>query len=476
METVEIARLADVAAFINHSDGQRRQNATVVLLLALGGIFTDAYDFTSLSIGAVQLKHEFGLTPLALGTLTSSMALGALLGGLFGGYVTDRVGRVRMFAVNMALFVLATLVAALAPNYGVLLVARVFMGIGVGLDFPVAMSFIAEYSSLRRKGSAVNLWQAVWYTAGACCYIVGLAMIGLGAGPSLWRWAVAFGALPAFVVLLLRFVLMHESPLWEAARGNLAAAGRILEATYHVRVHVDPAAQARFSVRSHRESLAVYGQLFSPRYRWRTIQSLLVSTTQNVEYYGVAFYFPTIALILFGRGLAVAIAGSLVFNLFGIAGGVLQSRLTNRVGVRRLAIIGFTGVIATLVVLGLTGRHIPPLAGALLIGLFIFSHAFGPGSQGLTLATLSFPTEMRGVATGFVQACQRVGSIFGFYYFPLLVASITLYPTLLVLALVPAIGLLSALLIRWDPTGMDLDIEDGATANNRASLGERVAS
>src|SRR5260221_7513979 len=426
MDTIRIGRLADVADFINRADGQRRQNATVVLLLALGGIFTDAYDFTSLSIGAVQLRHEFGLTPVGLGTLTSSMAIGAVLGGLFGGYYTDRLGRVKMFAVNMMLFVAATLVAALAPNYGVLLGARLFMGIGVGLDFPVAMSFIAEYNPLRRKGSAVNLWQPVWYTAGACCYLIGLAMIGLGAGHPRWRWAVAFGAVPAFIVLLLRFVIMHESPLWEAARGNLAGAAAILEATYHVRVDVDPTAQARFSVKAHRESLAVYRALFSPRYRYRTLQAVLISTTQNAEYYAVAFYLPSIALLIFGRGLAVAIAGSLVFNLFGIVGGSLQSRLTNRIGIRRLAIIGFSGVIATLLVLGLLGRHIPPLLGGLFVGLFIFSHAFGPGSQGLTLATLSFPTAMRGAAAGFVQACQRCGSVFGFYYFPLLVASITL--------------------------------------------------
>ncbi len=457
---ISIGSLKDVAAFINRSDASRRQNSQVILLLALGGIFTDAYDFTSLSIGAVQLREQFHLTPLSLGTLTSSMAVGALLGGLFGGYYTDRLGRLKMFAVNMTLFVLATIVAALAPNYAVLLIARFFMGVGVGLDFPVAMSFIAEYKSLRTKGSSVNLWQPVWYAAGACCYVVGLVMIGLHTDRALWRWAVGFGAVPAFIVLMLRFVLMHESPLWEASRGNLQGAARILQATYHVRVEVDTALQARFRPRTHAESLWVYRRIFSHRYRLRTLQAVLISTTQNAEYYAVAFYLPTIALMIFGRGLAVAIAGSLVFNLFGIAGGGLQSRLTNLIGIRRLAFMGFAGGGATLVIVGLCGTGLPPLAGGLLVGLFIFCHAFGPGSQGLTLATLSFPTEMRGAASGFVQACQRIGSVFGFYYFPLLKASIGLYPTLLALGIVPTIGLLTAILIRWDPTGRDLDIEE----------------
>ena len=140
------------------------------------------------------------------------MAVGALLGGLFGGYFADRLGRLKMFFVNMLLFVVATIVAALAPNYTTLLIARFFMGIGVGLDFPVAMSFVAEYNSLKKKSGAVNLWQVVWYVAGSCCYLLALLMIGLHAGPSLWRWAVGFGALPAFAVLVLRFFFMDSRP------------------------------------------------------------------------------------------------------------------------------------------------------------------------------------------------------------------------------------------------------------------------
>jgi MFS family permease len=72
------------------------------------------------------------------------------------------------------------------------------------------------------------------YIASSICFIFGLIMYGLGAGANLWRWAVGFGALPALVILVLRFFLMDESPLWEAARGNLIAAARILERTYHV--------------------------------------------------------------------------------------------------------------------------------------------------------------------------------------------------------------------------------------------------
>jgi putative MFS transporter len=471
-EPLVIRRFEDVLQFINSADHRRKQGGGFVVLLALGGIFTDAYDFTSLGIGAVQLREQFGLTPLMLGTLTAIMAVGALFGGLFGGYYTDRLGRFKMFFVNMLLFVVATLVAALAPNYTVLLIARFFMGVGVGLDFPVAMAFIAEYNSVERKGGLVNLWQAVWYIAGSCCFLLALAMFKLGAGPDLWRWAVGFGAVPAFTILVLRFFLMDESPLWEAARGNLAAAGKILEGTYHVRVEVDPQAQANFVARrTHAQSLALYRQIFSPRYRLRTLQAVVISTMQSCEYYAVGFYLPTIALLLFGTDFVTAILGSLVFNLFGIAGGTLQARLTQSWGIRRLAMVGCTIVIATLLILGMFGRHFSPLLGAAFIALFIFGHSFGIGSQGLTLASLSFPTEIRGAASGFTQAVQRVGSVVGFFFFPVLVAAIGLYPTLLYLSLVPLIALAAVIAIKWDPTGIDVDGEHVALQAEAARTG-----
>ena len=465
---VFIRSVEDVVNFINKSDHRRRQNATLVLLIALGGIFTDAYDFTSLGVGAVQLRQAFGLTPSALGTLTSIMAVGALFGGLFGGYFADRLGRFKMFFVNMLLFVVATIVAALAPNYTVLLIARFLMGIGVGLDFPVAMSFVAEYNSLKKEERRHQSLAGCGFVAGSCCYLIAMGMISLHTGNTLWRWAVGFGAISAFAVLVLRFFFMEESPLWEASRGNFAGAARILEATYHVRTAVDPGAQARFRKMSHQESWSRYKQIFAPRFRIRLLQAIFISTTQNVEYYAVGFYLPTIGLLIFGHNLKIAILGSLTFNLFGILGGGLQSRLTSRVGIRPLAIIGFCGVIVSLLILGAFGRHFSPLVGAAVLAAFIFWHAFGPGPQGPTLATLSFPTAIRGAASGFNQACQRVGAVIGFYFFPVLVGAVGLYPTLLMLSVMPAIGLAAASLIRWDPTRVDVDGNDSAAVESIA--------
>jgi predicted MFS family arabinose efflux permease len=92
-----------------------------------------------------------------------------------------------------------------------------------------------------------------------------------------------------------------------------------------------------------------------------------------------------------------------------------------------------------------------------LLAGFIFGHAFGPGSQGMAMATLSYPTELRGLGTGWGQGITRVGSILGFFLFPVVLAQIGLYTTLLFLAIVPILGLVATLIIKWDPAGKDVE-------------------
>ncbi len=231
-----IASATDVAHFVDTRPATR--GAWLIVLVALGGVFVDAYDFTSLGIGVVQLKTAFGLTPFQVGSVTAMMAFGAFCGALWGGYYTDKIGRFKMFLLDLVFLVVAAIGAALAVNLAMLLCFRFLMGVGVGLDFPVALSFIAEFAERRRRGGSINLWQPMWYVAASATGLVVLPFYFLGAGPQLWRIAVGFGAVPALVILVLRYRWMDESPLWAARNLGLAEAARVIRKTYGVAVRV----------------------------------------------------------------------------------------------------------------------------------------------------------------------------------------------------------------------------------------------
>jgi predicted MFS family arabinose efflux permease len=110
--------------------------------------------------------------------------------------------------------------------------------------------------------------------------------------------------------------------------------------------------------------------------------------------------------------------------------------------------------------MGLTGdTHFIALP-ILFIALFIFGQSFGPGAQGMTMATLSYPTELRGLGSGWGQGTTRIGSILGFYLFPVVLSIGGIYTTFLVLTIVPVIGLIATLLIKWEPIGTDVEKEE----------------
>ncbi len=188
---------------------------------------------------------------------------------------------------------------------------------------------------------------------------------------------------------------------------------------------------------------------------------------QSVQYFAVGFYLSAITATLFGKSTLLQIVGPLGFNfIFGVGGALLGSALTQKWGSRKLAMRGFFCSAVLLVVIGVSGPSLQggfALVGGLLVGLFIFTHAGGPAAQGMTLATLSYPTHLRGAGTGMAQAVLRIGSIGGLTFFPIMTESFGL-SALIFLAAAPVIGLLTTLLINWEPVGRDIDAEELAAA------------
>jgi len=321
---------------------------------------------------------------------------------------------------------------------------------------PASFSFVAEFTNRRRKGGFVNFWQAMWYIA--VCAAAAIALpIFLGAGAeNLWRWMVGLGAVPALIVLLLRLRFTEESPMWAAQNLGVAEAARILESTYHLSVEVQPISSQETTRRESAWSRT--RELFTGHYRRRTALAAIISGTQSAQYFAVGFYIPTIAAVLFGDNLTDTILATLIINLFGIVGGVLQSMITGRLGMRLLAGVGYVLIIICTLALAIGSESISVWISTALVALFVFGQSFGPGPQGKTMAALSYPTRLRGTGTGFAESMSRVGSILGFYIFPLLLASVGLAGTMGWLTVIPAVGLIAVLLIKWNP--LTAEVED----------------
>ncbi|WP_031464363.1 MFS transporter [Sciscionella sediminilitoris] len=457
-----VGSAADVAGVVNRL-GANTRHARMIVFIALGGVFLDAYDLTSLAYGETDVAREFGLGPAGLGIVVASISFGVLFGSFFGGWLVDRIGRYRVFMADMFFFVFAAIGAACAVNAEMLVFFRFVMGIGVGMDLPVAMAFLAEFSRLRgRRGKSdrTAAWCPAWYAATSACYLLILGLYAILPGEQhglLWRFAVGFGAVPALLIILVRKRYISESPSWAANQGDLEGAARILRETYGLAVEVRPGASAGTTA-----APRGYRELFRGVYRRRTVQNLIVCAAQNFGYNSVAFGLPVIISTFLAQGSLTTIIASLLLNVaFAFTGGLFGITFSRRLGAWPMTLIGFTAQLLAFVTLALIGTPtstVAIVAALAMLGLYLFAQGSGPGANLMTFAALSYPTSLRGTGVGFSRGSDAIATAVTLFLFPVLSSALST-GVFWVIAIAPVLGGAALLIGRWEPVGHDADAE-----------------
>ena len=156
--------------------------------------------------------------------MVAAAFFGSAIGALFFGDLADRIGRRRVFVLNLVAFVGLALVSAVVTEVWMLFVLRVLIGVAIGADIAASISFLAELSPKGSRGGWTGAMPQITWSLGAMCAVLVAAGLYAVVGTDSWRLMFAAGALPAVVVLLLRRSL-PDSPRWLLGRGDLEAAG-----------------------------------------------------------------------------------------------------------------------------------------------------------------------------------------------------------------------------------------------------------
>jgi len=438
--------IAALKSFEQHLDDtpftktQRR-----VWILSAMGVLLDGFDFFIIGVALPLIAHDFHMNAATKGLVAVAAVAGAFFGALVFGQVADNIGRKGMFLVDIILFVVFSAASAAAWNPASLIVFRFLLGIGIGADYPIGVSYIAECVPTRLRGRLIVgafAFQALGSLLGV---LVGLLILQVDPTLQAWRVMLAFGVLPAMVVVLMRKGL-PESVRWHLERGNYEKASRaastLLELPVTLTAKNSPPVEPCLS----------FGCLFQKRYLRRTIFASAPWFLQDISTYGIGIFTPTIMAAMALGGGATFIAkdigatkGAAAVDLLLVVGFMLAIILVHHISRVTLQIAGFLGMALGLLMVGassLFATGSEAHMGMIFGGFMVFNALMnmGPNATTYLLSGETFPTSIRATGAGFAAAMAKLGAVLGTFFFPVLKEEIGITPLLVSLATASALA------------------------------------
>lgn len=315
------------------TDERRRRNSLLWIVgIAATTLLFDGYDLVVYGTVVPTLLRDpdqlGALTPGQAGALGSYALVGVMVGALAAGAIGDRVGRRRVMLVNLVWFSVGMGLTSFATSVTAFGFLRFFTGIGVGALVVTVGALIAEFAPPGRR----NFYNAIVYSGVPAGGVLAALLALLTSDAIGWRGLFLIGALPLVLLLPAALFRLPESPKWLLARGYEE---RAREVSDHVGIPLP-----EDSALDEQNGKVGFAALATRRYALATFFLGLMSFSGLLLTYGLNTWLPEI-MGRNGYGKSYALAFLLTLNGGAIVGGLLGSRIADRLGAQRVIAVTF---------------------------------------------------------------------------------------------------------------------------------------
>ncbi|KLU08185.1 sugar porter family MFS transporter [Kocuria sp. SM24M-10] len=396
----------------------------ISIIAAFGG-FLFGYDSAVINGAVSAIQEEFGVSPGPLGFAVASALLGAAAGAFFGGRIADQLGRVPVMKIAAVLFLVSAIGCGVVDSFGWLIFWRIVGGVGVGVASIIAPAYIAEIAPAAVRGRLGSLQQmgivlGIFVSLAVDAWLAALAggsTQELWWGLEAWRWMFMAEAVPALAYLIGAFTI-PESPRYLVEDGRSDEAQAVL-------ANLQGSASATERVRLIKESLRSEHKprLSDLKGRMAGLKPIVwvgigLAALQQFVGINVIFYYSNVLWQSVGFTEADSFTITVITSVTNVAVTIVAIALVERVGRRRLLLIGSAGMalsLGTLSVLFATADVVDgspvlgPTAGPVALvaaNLFVIFFGVSWGPMMWVLLGEMFPNRIRGAAlavAGFVQ-------------------------------------------------------------------------
>ncbi|MDO5627150.1 MAG: sugar porter family MFS transporter [Mobilicoccus sp.] len=380
---------------------------------ALGGL-NWGYDTGVIGAAMLFIQPDFDLSSAGVSAVVTFLIVGAIIGAAVGGKMSDAYGRRMVLILTAVTFILGPLGMALAPNTEVLIASRFVAGIGAGLAAVVLPVYLSEIAPARIRG-AVTAFYALAIVTGQ---FIGFGVGAIFAPAGDWRMMLGLSLIPSFL-FAIGLIWVWETPRWLVQKGRHDEAKATL-----LRDRTPEEAASEYedildADRVSREAAASQWQAIREDWvRPILILGLGLALFQQIMGINTIMYYAPITLTEVGFGDAAATIANVGIGFMNVVAVLLAIRFADRLGRRKLLLLGAVGTTVSLAILAGTNLLLPAPDGLGPVGFitlacmaaYIFLFQMTWGSILWVVLGEIFPIGVRALAMGIATTLLWIGN------------------------------------------------------------------
>lgn len=411
---------------LESEDRARRRRRNYAGFIAAVSAVLVGYDMGVISGAMLFIKPEFSLTALEVGTVVTTLLVGAVVGSAVAGWVSQAIGRRTTLILCCALFVVSSAVMAFAPSYEWLLVGRVLGGLAVGSTQSTVPTYLSELAPTKTRGRFSSSNQLMIATG-----ILISAVVNYFFSRDLsWRWSLGLAMIPA-ALILLALIRQPETPRWLMLKGRVAEARRVLDSV----LSQGEAQEAFTELETSRQTDANSGgstlnwrSLTGSRARRRVLLVAVIFSMaqQLIGINSIVYYAPTILKDV-GFGNQAALINTVGFGVLSVVMTLLCGYIVDRVGRRPLLVGGgiVLGIamlcVAAVFLFDLLDTGPGPWITLAMLSIFKAGYSLTWGPIVWVMLPELFPLRTRSSGVSVAASAQILVTVVLTLYFPTLI-------------------------------------------------------
>ena len=367
------------------------------IVVAMAG-FLFGFDTVVISGADKKLQVLWDSSNMFHGTVVMAMALwGTVIGAIFGGIPTNRIGRKNTLIWIGVLYTISALGSSFANDPYTFAFFRFIGGLGVGASTIAAPAYVSEIAPAKDRGRLVALYQFNIVLGILIAFLSNYLLRNIGENS--WRWMIGVEAIPAIIYTLL-VITVPKSPRWLLLKGRENEARKVLQIT-NSDASIDGIME---EIQQHQNGIKTKGKetIFMKKYHFPLMLAFLIAFFNQFSGINAFLYYAPRIFEEAGLGESTALLSSIGIGITNLIFTLLGVTLIDKLGRKQLMYIGSIGYIISLSLvaiaffLGWKGMFIP-----IFLFIFIAAHAIGQGAVIWVFISEIFPNNLRASGQSF---------------------------------------------------------------------------